>query len=486
VAPLLDHIALHLRNIYLQHLSGVLSFKRESVQKQLFFQNGDLVQAKTNQPEERLGEILFKLGKISEEVHAELERYADSHLPIGRSLASKGLTSQRNIVDGLIYQLREITLGLFPYFDGSFTFQENVALREQTFSARLNLPYLIEDGIRRMKFRPEIEKFLAKRIPFQRDREFIHLLTQEEKELLSQIKGSMTSDALWRALKYNPEFFWRTLYLMYCLNLVDFTDREIQTASISPEEPEPPRPAETQEKLDEVTSFLNRIPNLNYYQILGVPKSASEEEIKKAYFNLARKFHPDRFDRSVSADDHARIDEVFDKITKAYRTLINPELRKQYDHKAPERPAGEAKDVVKIAETKFRQAKTLFHMARYEEAVVYLEEVVRLVKNKGSYFLLLGMAQAKIPALRKQAEQSFLKAQELEPWNAEAFVGLGMLYKQEGMTTKATRQFQKALEFDADHAVARKELEAMTGGERKKGLKSLLSMDLFGSKKGKK
>jgi len=58
-----------------------------------------------------------------------------------------------------------------------------------------------------------------------------------------------------------------------------------------------------------------------------------------------------------------------------------------------------------------------------------------------------------------------------------------MLYKAVGLTTKATRQFQKALELDGEHEVAVSELGALTKTGRKPGLKGLLSMDLFGSKK---
>ena len=76
-----------------------------------------------------------------------------------------------------------------------------------------------------------------------------------------------------------------------------------------------------------------------------------------------------------------------------------------------------------------------------------------------------------------------MKAIELEPWNPEGYVGLGMLYRLEGMTMKATKQFQKALEYDADHETALKELESLTGGQKKKGLKGLFSTSLFGSKK---
>jgi Flp pilus assembly protein TadD len=108
---------------------------------------------------------------------------------------------------------------------------------------------------------------------------------------------------------------------------------------------------------------------------------------------------------------------------------------------------------------------------------------VRLNRNKGGYYLLLAMSAAKIPEYSRKAEEYFLKAIELEPWNPEGFVGLGILYKKEGLLTKATRQFQKALEFDGEHEVARNELASLTKDEKKTGLKGLLSKNLFGSKK---
>ena len=53
----------------------------------------------------------------------------------------------------------------------------------------------------------------------------------------------------------------------------------------------------------------------NFYQLLEGAKTASEDDIKKAYFQMARRFHPDRFDRKTVAAFKAPIDEVFDGIT---------------------------------------------------------------------------------------------------------------------------------------------------------------------------
>jgi molecular chaperone DnaJ len=61
------------------------------------------------------------------------------------------------------------------------------------------------------------------------------------------------------------------------------------------------------------------------YKTLGVSKDASDEEIKKAYRKLARKYHPDR------NPDDAAAEEKFKEISAAHDTLADPEKRKQYD-----------------------------------------------------------------------------------------------------------------------------------------------------------
>lgn len=68
----------------------------------------------------------------------------------------------------------------------------------------------------------------------------------------------------------------------------------------------------------------------DYYQALGVSRDASEDEIKKAYRKLAKKYHPDA--NPNDPESEAR----FKEINEAYNTLIDPEKRKMYDRFGPE------------------------------------------------------------------------------------------------------------------------------------------------------
>lgn len=66
--------------------------------------------------------------------------------------------------------------------------------------------------------------------------------------------------------------------------------------------------------------------NKDYYEILGVDKKATDEELKKAYRKLAKKYHPD-----ANPDNKKEAEAKFKEVNEAYETLSNPQKRQMYD-----------------------------------------------------------------------------------------------------------------------------------------------------------
>ena len=77
----------------------------------------------------------------------------------------------------------------------------------------------------------------------------------------------------------------------------------------------------------------------NFYEVLGLTRTATKKEIKEKYYTLARQFHPDR------AKDKQLADRLFVQINRAYSTLFNDIKRAKYDasldaiDQAPARPS---------------------------------------------------------------------------------------------------------------------------------------------------
>ena len=73
----------------------------------------------------------------------------------------------------------------------------------------------------------------------------------------------------------------------------------------------------------------------DYYEVLGVDKNVSDEELKKAYRRLAKKYHPD-----ANPDNKKEAEEKFKEVSEAYETWSDPQQRKMYDQFGPDGPQG--------------------------------------------------------------------------------------------------------------------------------------------------
>ena len=82
---------------------------------------------------------------------------------------------------------------------------------------------------------------------------------------------------------------------------------------------------ECRERLRKAEIALKQSKEKNYYKILGVSRSADKKTIKKAYRELALKWHPDK------ADDKEKAEKMFQDISEAYEVLSDEDLRGKYD-----------------------------------------------------------------------------------------------------------------------------------------------------------
>lgn len=147
----------------------------------------------------------------------------------------------------------------------------------------------------------------------------------------------------------------------------------------------------------------------NPYNILGVDENATEEEIKKAYRELARKYHPDHYADNPLSDLAA---EKMKEINEAYDAIINERKAKQ----------GAGKRNYGYDNSQFKDVRDMINRGRIDEAQVVLDGVP-IAKRNAEWYFLSGMVQYR-RGYFDNAYSSFANACRLDPNNpeyAEAF-----------------------------------------------------------------
>jgi curved DNA-binding protein CbpA len=206
---------------------------------------------------------------------------------------------------------------------------------------------------------------------------------------------------------------------------------------------------------------------VDYYAVLQVWPTASDDVIKKAYFSLAKMYHPDIAGQEKSEQDNdGAID--FKLVNEAYNTLIDPVRRRAYDERLKQMgktvPAQREADK-RSARLAFEQAKTAMKHNRYDKAAVLLKSAIKYDDSNPAYHSWYGFALAAMNTRLHEARDECKRALEMEFYNAEYHANLGFVYYQAGLKKTAEESFREALKWDPDNPVA---LKYMYGARAKR------------------
>lgn len=198
-----------------------------------------------------------------------------------------------------------------------------------------------------------------------------------------------------------------------------------------------------------------RMPDRDYYEVLGVPPNATDEQIRRRFRELARKYHPD-VNRSPDAEHR------FKEITEAYRVLSSPSLRADYD--LMRRSAQNARGGTGSATTtppprsrpssqqSTRQQRPAGASSVYSSARSAEIEAQQLLQSA-----MLAYARGNL----HEAQSLAKRVLRIQRHNAQAYEILGDVYRQERRLEEAIAMFTCAVQCNPRSPSAQSKLDAL-------------------------
>ncbi len=146
--------------IFSSKKTGVLNVSNDKSQRQIYFRNGLLIYASSNDEQDLFGNLLLKKGRISREELNKVLVSQKEGKKIGALLVERNLFTREEIFECLKMQIEEIVFGLFGWKDGEFKLEENQGPPPETIQTELNPMNLIMEGTRRIDEWEELKKVL--------------------------------------------------------------------------------------------------------------------------------------------------------------------------------------------------------------------------------------------------------------------------------------------------------------------------------------
>ncbi len=512
-----------LREISGESLSGAVRLTREKAKAVVYFEAGEVVYAATNLRAFRFAECARRWNLLTE---AQLGGVGagNSDLEAGAALVASGALSREALDEITTRQVSELLCHALLWTDGEWDFDPRVRLTGQV-RAGVNVKALLVESARRLS-----PGFVARRFGDGDEKLFPESglpddinLSPGEAFVLSRVDAPVSVRDLVTICGL-PEA--ETLRAAYTLALGGFLRRERWPQAISDEEreraralelaqpkakptpePEPqptqkataaaaappppqaPAPAEKRHEESRPEDLFDRLNNAtNHYQVLGIVRSASQADIKRAYHGLAKRYHPDRFRREADEALMSRIESAFAQVAQAYEALKDSSSRASYDTKlfqqeaqsrkaraaspspaeagaasySPSSPGGQQAATASFrAKEIFQQGLTALQQGNNASAIASLGEAARLDPTQPRYRACLGQAMAKDERLRRSAEAEFKAAIALDASNAAYRVMLAELYSDLGLIKRAQGELERALTLEPQNRIARRMLDEL-------------------------
>jgi hypothetical protein len=213
----------------------------------------------------------------------------------------------------------------------------------------------------------------------------------------------------------------------------------------------------------------------DHFQLLGVPKNATPDLIRSAYFNLARKLHPDRLSSLGISDDNRDAQRLFAQINTAFAVLNDDKSRAEYLSvmsrggeaavRQQEAAAEEMAAKVMRAEESFKRGEMALRRDQITQAMAAFAEAVELQPNEAEYQALLAWTRfASAPdknVVANDTRKALQQAADKDQMAPTPRFYLGRVERMLGREREALSHFQAVLAIKPNHVEAASEVRVL-------------------------
>ncbi len=210
-----------------------------------------------------------------------------------------------------------------------------------------------------------------------------------------------------------------------------------------------------------ILALCRKVEGSDYFELLGVERSVSKRELKRAYFRLSKEFHPDRYYGKELGSFAQRLASIFEAVNDAFNTLADERQRAGYLQSLGRGANGAAQ----TAQTPAEHAAELFEKGCAAETAGAEQQALPLFAaairvDPLPRYLRRAATCAKRAGRLQIAEEYARKAGDLEPGNPSAARLLAEIYRAAGRLDEAESTLQRALSLKSENDVLGAELAA--------------------------
>lgn len=327
--------AMIIARMFAMSFTGRVGFRRDDVEKVVYFDGGRPVFASSNEPGDRMGELLVREGKITA---AQYERcqvvVAQSGRRMGEILVDLGYLKRRELLPAVRRHVEDILYSLFGWDRGHYHVTPEPNASAERIRLSRHPASLVLEGIRRKLDRTTLEKVLGPPstvidVP---DRERLGGilgtgdLAAEERAALAAFDGQADLAQVAQASGVDLADVLPLAWGLCVLGLATARRAEIEhdesTALVG----------ETDLAIDRerVRARWQLVTEADYFALLGVRRDATGFEIRRAYQAARRDFAPEGFPPDLRRELARELEEIGSVLDEAFRVLRDDRLRQTY------------------------------------------------------------------------------------------------------------------------------------------------------------